>query len=103
MICPEEAELIAYAVGQLQGSAVADVAAHLRQCRTCRKRVHEEMKNESLLIKLRDRPEPGAEGEPVKAPGRDRTSGTTPHAGRDGGAQGGGLVRGVGAVPGQPV
>ena len=53
MLCPEEAELIAYAVGHAQGSAVADVASHLRQCRTCRRCVHEEMKNESLLIKLR--------------------------------------------------
>lgn len=75
MICPEEANLIAYAIGQLQGSAVADVAAHLRQCRTCRKRVHEEMKNESLLIKLRDQPSgQEAAGEPVKTPGGHRTS-----------------------------
>jgi serine/threonine protein kinase len=69
--------LIAYAVGQIQGPAVAAVAAHLRQCRICRKRVHEEMKNESLLIKLRDRPERDAEGEPVRTPSRSRTPDTT--------------------------
>ncbi len=77
MLCPEEAELIAYAVGQLQGSAVAAVAAHLRQCRTCRTRVHEEMKNESLLIKLRGGGEQEAEGQPVKTPSRGRTPGST--------------------------
>lgn len=76
MTCPEEAELIAYAVGHLQGSAIAAVAAHLRQCRACRKRVHEEMKNESLLIRLRDRAGEH-DGEPVKAPSYGKESEAT--------------------------
>lgn len=65
MLCPEEADLIAYATGQLQGSSIAAVAAHLRQCRSCRRRVHEEMMNESVLIRLRDSRAEGRCARPV--------------------------------------
>lgn len=79
MICPEEADLIAYATGQLQGDAIAVVASHLRQCRACRKRVHQEVMNESLLIRMRNRPErQPEEGDRAGSGGRSRRTGGGP-------------------------
>lgn len=77
MTCPDEADLIAYATGQMEGSSIAAVAAHLRQCRTCRKRVHEEMRNESILIRIRGGQDDPRTARPFETP-HDKWSDKTP-------------------------
>jgi len=66
MGCPDEAELIAYASGQLSDAKAAGVAEHLPKCRACRQRVQEEVANESVLVKLR---ETVSEEQPPARPG----------------------------------
>ena len=75
MICPEEANLIAYATGQLEGSLSPTSPPTFASAGPAANAVHEEMKNESLLIRLRDRPGRTGGGRRTRqTPGGHRTS-----------------------------